>query len=89
VGRLRAGLLERFYGSDVMTLFRDLKQTYDPRVIMNPGVIIPPPDWTPLADLKVGREVMQIPEDIAHRLCEVERTAGWATPKLELASPNP
>ena len=89
VGRLRAGLLERFYGSDVMTLFRDLKQTYDPRVIMNPGVIIPPPDWTPLADLKVGREVMQIPEDIAHRLREVERTAGWATPKLELASPNP
>ena len=90
VGRLRAGLLERFYGPEVMWLFRGLKQAYDPRGILNPGVIIPPPEWTPLADLKVGPEVTSIPDDIAQRLREVERTAGWAIPKLELATtPNP
>jgi len=50
VGRLRAGLLERFYGPAVMALFRDVKEAYDPRGILNPGVIIPAPDWTPLAD---------------------------------------
>ena len=89
VGRLRSGLLERFYGPEVTALFRDLKQAYDPRGILNPGVIIPPPDWTPLADLKVGPEATQIPDDIARRLRDVERTAGWATPKVDLATPSP
>jgi len=88
VGRLRAGLLERFYGPAVMALFRDVKETYDPRGILNPGVIIPAPDWTPLADLKVGPATAAIPDDIAARLREVERTAGWATPKYELARPD-
>jgi FAD/FMN-containing dehydrogenase len=89
VGRLRAGLLERFYGPEVTALFRDLKRSYDPRGILNPGVIIPPPDWTAIADLKVGPEAAAIPDDIARRLREVERTAGWATAKYELATPNP
>jgi FAD/FMN-containing dehydrogenase len=85
VGRLRAGVLERFYGTDVMELFRAVKQAYDPLTILNPGVIIPATDWSPLATLKVGDEAAAIPEDIATRLREVERSAAWATPKLELA----
>src|SRR5207245_1356279 len=43
-GRLRAGLLERFYGADVVALFRDVKRAYDPRAILNPGVILPSPE---------------------------------------------
>src|SRR5882724_9082131 len=89
VGRLRAGLLERFYGPEVAALFRGLKQAYDPRCTLNPGVIIPSAEWAPLADLKVGPEAMAIPDDIARRLRELERNAGWATPKLELATPSP
>jgi len=89
VGRLRAGLLERFYGPEVAALFRGLKQAYDPRCTLNPGVIIPSAEWAPLADLKVGPEGMAIPDDIARRLRELERNAGWATPKLELATPSP
>ncbi|PYO96951.1 MAG: hypothetical protein DMD60_08570 [Gemmatimonadetes bacterium] len=85
VGRLRAGLLERFYGPEVTALYRELKRAYDPRCTLNPGVIIPSADWAPLADLKVGPEAAPIPDDIAARLREVERTAGWATPKLDLA----
>ncbi|HZE93875.1 MAG TPA: FAD-linked oxidase C-terminal domain-containing protein, partial [Gemmatimonadales bacterium] len=85
VGRLRAGVLERFYGSEVMALFRDVKRAYDPLSILNPGVIIPATDWSPLATLKVGDGAPAIPEDIATRLREVERSAAWATPKLELA----
>jgi len=89
-GRLRAGLLERFYGPEVMSLFRDVKRAYDPGLILNPGVILPSPEWAPLVDLKVGANVAPIPDDIAARLREIERTAGWATPKLELArSSNP
>jgi len=85
VGRLRAGILERFYGADVMQLFREVKRAYDPLSILNPGVIIPATDWSPVAALKVGAGAAAIPEDIATRLREVERSAAWATPKLELA----
>jgi FAD/FMN-containing dehydrogenase len=85
VGRLRAGLLERFYGPEVMSLFRALKHAYDPRSILNPGVILPAADWAPLADLKVGDDAAPIPDDIARRLREIESTAGWAAPKVELA----
>jgi FAD/FMN-containing dehydrogenase len=85
VGRLRAGVLERFYGREVMALFRDVKRAYDPLSIFNPGVIIPATDWSPLAALKVGAEAAAIPEDIATRLRDVERNAAWAIPKLELA----
>jgi FAD/FMN-containing dehydrogenase len=87
VGRLRAGLLERFYGSDVAALFSEVKRAYDQGSTLNPGVIIPTADWGPLTDLKVGPQAAPIPEDIAQRLREVERTAGWATPKLDLAKP--
>ncbi len=89
VGRLRAGVLERFYGADVVQLFRDVKGAYDPLTIFNPGVIIPATDWSPLDALKVGDGAAAIPDDIATRLREVERSAAWATPKLELTRQAP
>ena len=90
LGRLRAGLVERFYGPEIGAMFRTLKRAYDPGSILNPDVIIPSADWAPLADLKVGPDAAPLPDDIAARLREVERTAGWGVPKLELAQPpNP
>jgi hypothetical protein len=85
VGRLRAGVLERFYGAEVMDLFRAVKRAYDPLTILNPGVIIPATGWSPLAALKVGDGAAEIPDDIATRLRDVERNAAWATLKLQLA----
>jgi FAD/FMN-containing dehydrogenase len=84
-GRLRAGLLERVYGPDVMALFRDVKRCYDPGGVFNPGVILPADDWDPLAALKVGPAAAPIPDDIAARLRHLERSAAWHTPKTELA----
>lgn len=89
VGRLRAGVLERFYGAEVMDLFRAVKRAYDPLTIFNPGVIIPATGSLPLAALKVGADAAAIPDDIATRLRDVERSAAWATPKLELTRPTP
>jgi len=84
-GRLRAGLLERVYGPEVVAQFRRVKEVYDPLEILNPGVILPAADWQPLVDLKVGAAATPIPDDIAARLRELERTASWATPKTSLA----
>jgi FAD/FMN-containing dehydrogenase len=84
-GRLRAGVLSRFFGPEVMARFQELRRAYDPRGIFNPGVILPSADWAPLTDLKVGSSAAPIPDDIAARLRAVEREGGWATPKTELA----
>ena len=91
IGRLRAGVLERFVGREAMDLMRAVKTAYDPAGILNPGVILPAADWAPLADLKVGPAAAPIPDDIAARLREVERAAAWATPKASLTTraPNP
>jgi FAD/FMN-containing dehydrogenase len=88
-GRLRAGLLERVFGRDVLALFDALKRAYDPRGICNPGVILPAADWAPLADLKVGPDAAPIPDDIAARLRDLERNAAWGTRKLDLAGLAP
>ncbi len=84
-GRLRAGLLPRFFGPELVALFGALKRRYDPQAILNPGVILPAADWQPLTDLKVGAAAAPIPDDIALRLRDVERSGGWAVPKPELA----
>lgn len=84
-GRLRAGLLEQVYGRDTVALFAALRHAYDPGGLFNPGVILPAADWHPLTSLKLGPDAMTIPDDIAARLRDMERTGGWATPKTELA----
>lgn len=84
-GRLRAGLLERFWGPEVAALLRAVKHAYDPGSILNPGVIIPAADWAPLVELKIGDGATPIPDDIAARLRAIERGADWAVPKTGLA----
>lgn len=86
-GRLRAPLVERMYGGEIVALFRRLKAAYDPHAVFNPGVILPAVagEATPLAGLKVGPGAAPIPGDVAARLRDVERTGGWLTPKTELA----
>ncbi len=87
-GRLRAGVLERVYGAEVVELFRHVKSAFDPDGIMNPGVILPDPETPPFGDLKVGPAAAAIPEGVARGLREMERTGGWGTPKLDLLHPQ-
>ncbi|HWZ27195.1 MAG TPA: FAD-binding oxidoreductase [Gemmatimonadales bacterium] len=88
-GRLRAGVLSRLFGPDLMRLFVDVKDAYDPTGNLNPGVIIPAPDWSPLENLKVGPDAASIPSGIAARLRRIERDAGWGTSKSSLAALTP
>jgi FAD/FMN-containing dehydrogenase len=83
-GRLRAGLLQRVYGEEIVGLFRKLKEAFDPLGILAPGVILPSGEPA-ISRLKVGREAAPIPDDIARGLREIERGAGYARCRLELA----
>lgn len=85
-GRLRAGMLERVFGADTVNVFRNLKRAYDPGGLLNPGVIIPADDWSPISQLKVGPDATPIPSTIAAGLRRIEREAAWSTPKSSLAS---
>ncbi|HYJ79267.1 MAG TPA: FAD-binding oxidoreductase [Longimicrobiaceae bacterium] len=47
-GRLRAPLLETIWGAELVACFRAVKEAFDPRGILNPGVILPLPGQRPL-----------------------------------------
>jgi FAD/FMN-containing dehydrogenase len=51
-GRLRAPLLERIWGSEMVGLFRTVKAAFDPEGILNPGVILPLVGQRPLDGLR-------------------------------------
>ena len=81
-GRLRAPFLDRIFGAEVVALFRDVKAAFDPRDIFNPGVKLGAAPS--VARLKAGAAAVPLPEGIAAALRDLERRAGYATPRLEL-----
>lgn len=86
-GRLRAGFVERLYGSDIMALFALVKAAFDPRGILNPGVILPE-EWAPLDQLKAGPHAVPLPPDIAEALRTLERSADYGQSRIALADRN-
>lgn len=86
-GRLRAGLLERVYGPGIVDLFRRTKEAFDPEYLFNPGVILPR-GWSPLENLKIGADSVALPADIAPALRDIERSAAYHRPRLDLADGN-
>ena len=83
-GRLRAGLLPRVYGHDIMSLFERVKRAFDPLGILNPGIILPSGE-PPISRLKVGTQAVSLPDDIARALRMIEQTGGYARSRLDLA----
>jgi FAD/FMN-containing dehydrogenase len=81
-GRLRAPLLTRIFGSEIVALFERVKASFDPHGILNPGVKLG--DAPSIGKLKAGAGAASIPADIAAGLRSIERTAAYATPRLEL-----
>ena len=88
-GRLRAHLLERVYGPGIVALFRRVKDAFDPKGIMNPGVKLPDPGHRPFGHLKVGDGAAPLPPRIEAGLHEIERNAGYSLSRLELADAWP
>ncbi len=83
-GRMRAALLERVFGPRTTALFREVKRAFDPRGILNPGVIVPADGPAGVSDLKVGPGAQPIPPEIEERLRQIERSAGWDRAKSDL-----
>jgi FAD/FMN-containing dehydrogenase len=83
-GRLRGHTLQRLYGDEIIELFRQVKRSFDPSGVFNPGVILPSAE-PPVSRLKVGQHAIPLPPDIELGLREIEVTAGYARCRLELA----
>jgi len=83
-GRLRAGLLSRLYGEEIVDLFRRVKRCFDPLGILAPGVILPSGE-PPIGRLKVGAGAAHLPDDIAAALREIERNGGYGRCRMEIA----
>jgi FAD/FMN-containing dehydrogenase len=83
-GRLRASLLTRVYGEEIVDLFRRVKRSFDPLGILAPGVILPSGE-PPIGRLKVGAGAATLPDDIAHALREIERKGGYGRCRMEIA----
>ncbi|HWA40477.1 MAG TPA: FAD-linked oxidase C-terminal domain-containing protein, partial [Gemmatimonadales bacterium] len=83
-GRLRGPLLERVYGPALVGLFRQVKRTFDPSGVFNPGIKVEA-TGEPVAHLKFGDAAESIPEDIAQALREIEKSGGYGTDRLRLA----
>ena len=95
-GRLRAPLLERIYGREIVDLFRAVKQAFDPRGLLNPGVKLSGvasresrEGSSPISQLKVGTSATPLPDDIAATLREIERTGSWDTDRLTIVDGPP
>ncbi len=86
-GRLRAPYLARTFGDEYAELCRRTKAAWDPRGVLNPGVKVPAAGERLEARLlKVGAAAPAVPPAVAGRLRELERSAGWGTFKLDLAT---
>ena len=83
-GRLRADALPSVFGPELVALFREIKAAFDPAGILNPGIKLSA-GAPPVERLKAGAAAAEIPADIARALRDIERTGGYARPRLELA----
>jgi FAD/FMN-containing dehydrogenase len=83
-GRLRAHTLLKVFGSELVELFRRVKESFDPLGIFNPGIILPGVEPA-ISRLKVGANAVPLPADIQQSLRAIERTGGYGRSRLELA----
>ena len=76
--------MERVYGAEVMALFRQVKDTFDPDAVLNPGVKLPAGE-SGLGPFKVGAAAAPLPADIEAELRRIEVEGGYARARLEIA----
>ncbi|MCH9046205.1 MAG: glutathione S-transferase N-terminal domain-containing protein, partial [SAR324 cluster bacterium] len=61
-GRVRTPLLERFYGSELMSAFQQIKSIFDPAGLLNPGNIVQP---RPIESITASTRIRPRKTDVA------------------------
>lgn len=88
-GRLRAPLLGAVWPSATLEAFAATKRAFDPKGILNPGVIVPESGADPLADLKYDPDLAPLPPAARDALDFVVREKAWDRHRLDLIGPAP
>jgi len=83
-GRLRTPLLDRLWPADAVADFAAVKAAFDPNGILNPGVKVPTPGETALAEIKYDPALAPLPAAAGAALDRVERERAYSRFRLEL-----
>ena len=88
-GRLRAPLLAKVWPAATIAAFAVTKRAFDPKGILNPGVIVPEPGATALADVKYDPDLPPLPQTARDALDLVVREKAWDRHRLDLIGDAP
>jgi FAD/FMN-containing dehydrogenase len=83
-GRLRTPLLAQMWPATSLSMFRLVKQAFDPTGIFNPGVKVPLLNQRPISDIKYDPELPALPPRAAAALARVTRDRAYAHFRLDL-----
>jgi hypothetical protein len=88
-GRLRAPLLAQVWPLATVEAFAATKRAFDPKGILNPGVIVPEPGASALADVKYDPDLPPLPPAARDALDLVVRERAWNRHRLDLIGDPP
>jgi len=83
-GRLRTPLLNRVWPPATLRLFRLVKESFDPRDILDPGVKIPLPGQAAVEAIKYDPALPPLPDPARAALDAMERERAWNRFRLSL-----
>jgi FAD/FMN-containing dehydrogenase len=83
-GRLRSPVLHQFWTREALTLFKDIKDIFDPDRILNPGVKVDAARGVSLSPVKYDTTGPPIPAAAARVLERVARERAYDHPRLEM-----
>jgi len=83
-GRLRTPLLAAQRGAAAAALYADVKAAFDPEGLLNPGVKVPLPGQTPLAEIKYDPALPPLPPAARRALDRVTAERAYAVPRLAM-----
>lgn len=66
-GRARSWMNERFFGPDLYALYRQVKRLFDPRNLLNPGIVVDAPAMTEHLRFGAGYRATPLPTHIDFR----------------------
>ena len=83
-GRIRTPLLTRVWHKDAIKAFGLIKQAFDPRNILNPGVKVPLKDQKAITDIKYDPSLPALPEKARTALDELVKARAYDRFRLSL-----